>query len=68
MTRGEDAAARPRPRCPTCRKPVSWSGNPSRPFCSWTCKVIDLGGWLDEAYRIPGSEPPAGTPGGGEKK
>jgi endogenous inhibitor of DNA gyrase (YacG/DUF329 family) len=26
-----------------------------RPFCSTRCKMIDLGNWLNEAYRI--SEP-----------
>lgn len=25
-----------------------------RPFCSVTCKLVDLGVWLDEAYRVPG--------------
>lgn len=32
-----------------------------RPFCSRRCKIIDLGNWLDEVYRIatpvdPGSD------------
>ena len=40
--------------CPTCRKPVSWQANPSRPFCSDRCRTIDLGAWADESYRIPG--------------
>jgi endogenous inhibitor of DNA gyrase (YacG/DUF329 family) len=26
---------------------------PHRPFCSLTCRLIDLGVWLDERYRIP---------------
>lgn len=43
-----------RPRCPTCGKPVTWQGNPARPFCSVTCQLLDLGTWLDEAYRMPG--------------
>jgi endogenous inhibitor of DNA gyrase (YacG/DUF329 family) len=42
-----------RVRCPTCGKPTSWRDNPQRPFCSLTCRLIDLGGWLDERYRIP---------------
>jgi endogenous inhibitor of DNA gyrase (YacG/DUF329 family) len=25
-----------------------------RPFCSVTCKLIDLGEWLDGTYRVPG--------------
>ncbi len=47
-----------RPRCPRCGTPITWSGNRARPFCSVTCKLIDLGGWLDETYRVPG--PPIG--------
>jgi uncharacterized protein len=31
---------------------MTWAGNPQRPFCSLTCRLIDLGGWLDERYRI----------------
>jgi endogenous inhibitor of DNA gyrase (YacG/DUF329 family) len=38
--------------CPTCRTPVAWRGNPQRPFCSLTCRLIDLGLWLDGRYRI----------------
>jgi endogenous inhibitor of DNA gyrase (YacG/DUF329 family) len=43
-------------RCPTCRREdvvdddFRW-----RPFCSRRCKIIDLGNWLEEVYRI--SEP-----------
>ena len=40
-------------RCPTCGLRTSWRDNPQRPFCSLTCRLIDLGGWLDERYRIP---------------
>ena len=39
--------------CPTCRAATSWHGNVNRPFCSLTCRLIDLGVWLDERYRIP---------------
>lgn len=31
-------------------------GNAHRPFCSLTCRLIDLGVWLDERYRIPSGE------------
>ena len=52
---GDDAGARPRRgRCPTCRQATSWAGNPQRPFCSLTCRLIDLGVWLDEGYAVPG--------------
>lgn len=45
--------ARPNPRCPACRRDVAWQDNPHRPFCSIACRLIDLGVWLDEGYRIP---------------
>jgi len=47
-------AGRARPRCPTCDGPVVWADNPARPFCSLRCKLVDLGGWLDAHYRVPG--------------
>jgi endogenous inhibitor of DNA gyrase (YacG/DUF329 family) len=31
-----------------------WEGNPDRPFCSERCRLIDLGAWASERYRIPG--------------
>jgi len=46
-------------RCPHCRRPASWEGNPHRPFCSERCRMLDFGAWADEDYRIPG--PPAPT-------
>lgn len=39
--------------CPVCRKPAVWQDNPDRPFCSERCKLIDLGCWADESYRLP---------------
>ncbi|HTP66442.1 MAG TPA: DNA gyrase inhibitor YacG [Geobacteraceae bacterium] len=45
-------------KCPICRKPVSWKGNPFRPFCSERCKMIDLGAWAGEEYRIPDKKTP----------
>ncbi|TPV96737.1 MAG: DNA gyrase inhibitor YacG [Myxococcales bacterium FL481] len=40
-------------RCPTCAAervvPRDW---PARPFCSERCKLVDLGRWLDEDYRL----------------
>jgi len=41
-------------RCPICKKEAAWEGNPFRPFCSERCKLIDLGTWADEGYRIAG--------------
>lgn len=43
-----------RVRCPICRQPVTWEGNPYRPFCSERCRVIDLGNWASERYQVPG--------------
>jgi endogenous inhibitor of DNA gyrase (YacG/DUF329 family) len=42
------------PRCPTCHEPATWEGNPSRPFCSERCRLVDLGAWVTERYRVPG--------------
>ena len=40
--------------CPTCGKSVEWvAANRYRPFCSERCKLIDLGAWADESYRVP---------------
>jgi len=40
--------------CPRCGTPTPWSAaNPYRPFCSERCKLIDLGQWAAEGYRIP---------------
>ena len=41
-------------RCPTCRRELSEPG-PAAPFCSERCRLVDLGGWLDERYRVAGS-------------
>ena len=34
------------------------SANKSRPFCSERCKLIDLGQWATEAYRVPQAADP----------
>jgi len=43
-------------KCPTCRKEVEWENNPHRPFCCERCRLIDLGAWTQERYRIDGEE------------
>lgn len=43
-------------KCPTCRKEAPWKNNPHRPFCSDRCRLVDLGAWTQERYRIPGDE------------
>jgi endogenous inhibitor of DNA gyrase (YacG/DUF329 family) len=45
--------------CPRCGEPVEWSSaSPWRPFCSQRCKVVDLGAWATEQYRVPVEEDP----------
>jgi uncharacterized protein len=40
-------------RCPICKADVERPDDfEYRPFCSLRCKQIDLGNWLDAAYRI----------------
>jgi uncharacterized protein len=48
--------------CPTCRRNVTYTDLteiPHRPFCGRRCKLVDLGKWLNEEYRI--SETLSGT-------
>ena len=43
--------------CPTCGKGAPWMPENSwRPFCSERCKLIDLGAWATERYRVPVAE------------
>jgi len=44
--------------CPTCKARAAWPGNPHRPFCGLVCRLIDLGAWLDERYRMPTKDTP----------
>jgi len=44
----------PKVSCPTCGKEALYHPqNPWRPFCCERCKLIDLGVWANEGYRIP---------------
>jgi endogenous inhibitor of DNA gyrase (YacG/DUF329 family) len=48
-----------RATCPVCGKPVETDPQnvrPPFPFCSDRCRLIDLGRWLGERYRIPAQE------------
>jgi endogenous inhibitor of DNA gyrase (YacG/DUF329 family) len=49
--------ARVRHTCPICGRDApprrGDPPNPSFPFCSPPCKLVDLGHWLDGTYRIP---------------
>jgi endogenous inhibitor of DNA gyrase (YacG/DUF329 family) len=51
--------------CPICNAAVPWTAeNKWRPFCSERCKLIDLGQWATEKYRVPAEEqePEEGPP------
>ena len=56
--RSDEPAAGRQTRCPRCRRSMAWEGNPHRPFCGITCRLIDLGRWLDERYRVAGDALP----------
>jgi uncharacterized protein len=47
---GKTAERRP---CFVCGKPAAGRGEQGFPFCSERCRLVDLGRWLDEDYRIP---------------
>jgi endogenous inhibitor of DNA gyrase (YacG/DUF329 family) len=49
------AERKPTSKCPICEKATDFHAPPAGPFCSERCKLIDLGRWLGEDYRI--SEP-----------
>jgi len=43
--------------CPRCGKPAVFSSeNKWRPFCSERCKLVDLGDWAAERYRVPAQD------------
>lgn len=41
--------------CPICKNESDFFADPVGPFCSKRCKMVDLGHWLGEDYRV--SEP-----------
>ena len=49
-------------RCPNCRGASAprAGGNTFAPFCGERCKLIDLGKWLGEEYRVPAPPPREG--------
>jgi endogenous inhibitor of DNA gyrase (YacG/DUF329 family) len=42
--------------CPQCDKVFSYYDSEFRPFCCERCKMIDLGHWFEESYRLPTKE------------
>ena len=49
--------------CPICKTVLENAPDDfePRPFCSPRCKLVDLGNWLSDSYRIPTSERPEDT-------
>lgn len=48
-----------RVRCPICDRTMQGQSTaewPQFPFCSERCRLVDLGRWLGEKYRIPERE------------
>jgi uncharacterized protein len=51
--------------CPQCQAAVEWGeSSPWRPFCSERCRLIDLGEWASEGYRLADNDEttPINTP------
>jgi uncharacterized protein len=49
--------------CPRCGTLTEYSPeNKWRPFCSERCRIIDLGKWAAEDYRVPEEDPSAKNP------
>ena len=46
-------------KCPICKKETVYdASNPYRPFCSEKCRLIDLGAWANEDYKLPTQDAP----------
>ncbi len=43
-------------RCPVCNQPTDSGVNREFPFCSPRCRLIDLGQWAAEEYRVSDPE------------
>jgi endogenous inhibitor of DNA gyrase (YacG/DUF329 family) len=54
-------------RCPICDAPMPGTSQeyPDYPFCSRRCRLVDLGRWLGEEYRVggPKTAPDGSDPG-----
>jgi endogenous inhibitor of DNA gyrase (YacG/DUF329 family) len=45
-------------KCPQCGRLTFYSNeNQWRPFCSERCKLIDLGQWASESFKIASEDP-----------
>ena len=54
----EQTKSGPRP-CPSCGTTVN-PNDEAYPFCSDRCRLVDLGQWMDERYRIAHRDPDQG--------
>jgi endogenous inhibitor of DNA gyrase (YacG/DUF329 family) len=55
--------------CPICQRAMHGQGPsewPDYPFCSRRCRLIDLGRWLKEDYRLPADCEPEAAPDEGD--
>ncbi len=49
--------------CPICKRQFEPGERRYAPFCSERCKLIDLGDWAAEKFRVPEAPPkPDGEP------
>jgi len=39
-------------QCPICRTPTDSATDPDFPFCGERCRLLDLGNWASEKYKI----------------
>ncbi len=39
-------------KCPICKR-TTVSTDEDSPFCSERCRLIDLGNWASESYKVP---------------
>jgi endogenous inhibitor of DNA gyrase (YacG/DUF329 family) len=51
MPEPDDAQPKPDRPCPSCGTRVPASAE-TYPFCSERCRLVDLGKWMDEKFRI----------------
>ena len=40
-------------KCPQCATVFNYYESEYRPFCCERCKMVDLGHWFEESYRVP---------------
>lgn len=43
-------------KCPQCDTVFSYYESEFRPFCRERCKMVDLGHWFEESYKVPDKE------------